>query len=371
MTDRRLPVYRPQLGERERRYLLEAFDSGWISSKGDFVNRFEQAFARYVGSSRAVSVCNGTVALHVALVALRIGLGDEVIVPTFTYVASVNMIRLAGATPVFADSDPATWQVDPADVERRITSKTRAIMAVHLYGQACDMDAIGAIARRRGLLIVEDCAEAFGTRIGERHAGTFGDVATYSFFGNKTITTGEGGMVVARDDAIAERVALLKNQAVSREREYWHVDVGFNYRMTNLQAAIGLAQIEQADELLAAKRRIAMAYRDALRGLPLEFHDEQPGSTHSYWMVSLLAPDEGTRDRLRHALAQAGVETRPTFVPAHQMPMYASESAARYPVAESLGARGINLPSWPGLSDDDVAQVCAVIRDSIAASAPG
>jgi perosamine synthetase len=362
MTERRLPVYRPQLGERERRYLLDAFDSGWISSRGSFVGRFEQAFAHYVGAERATSVSNGTVALHVALAALGVGPGDEVIVPTFTYVAPVNMIRVVGATPVFADSDPRTWQVDAADVERRVTPRTRAILAVHLYGQACDMDAIDAIARRHGLLVVEDCAEAFGTRIGARHVGTFGDASTWSFFGNKTITTGEGGMVVARDAAIAERAALLKNQGVSSEREYWHVELGFNYRMTNLQAAIGLAQLEQAGAFLARKRALADAYRETFEGLPLALHAEGPGTTHSYWMVSVLVSSAGERDRLRAALAEAGVETRPTFVPAHRLPMYAAQAADRYPVADDLAARGMNLPSWPGLGDDDVAYVGAVAR---------
>ena len=363
MTERRLPVYRPQLGERERRYLLEAFDSGWISSRGEFVQRFEQAFARYVGADAATSVCNGTAALHLALCALGVGPADEVIVPTFTYVAPVNMIRLVGASPVFVDSDRATWQLDPADVERKITARTRAIIAVHLYGQACDMERLGDIARRHELLIIEDCAEAFGTRIGARHAGTFGDVATFSFFGNKTITTGEGGMAIARDARTLERMALLKNQGVSSEREYWHVALAFNYRMTNVEAAIGLAQLEQADALIARKRSIAQAYRRGLADLPLDLHDERSGTTHSFWMVSVLVEDEAVRARLRTALAENGIETRPTFVPAHRLPMYASGNATQCPVADSLAARGINLPSWPGLSDDDVAYICGHIRN--------
>jgi len=362
MIDRALPVYRPQLGDRERRYLLEAFDSGWISSRGEFVRRFEQAFADFVGMPRAVSVCNGTVALHVVLAALGVGPGDEVIVPTFTYVAPVNMIRLVGAEPVFADSDPVTWQLDPADVERRITPRTRAIVAVHLYGQACDMERLTAIARRHRLLVIEDCAEAFGTRIGERHVGRFGNVATFSFFGNKTITTGEGGMVIARDPEMAERIALLKNQGVSSDREYWHTELAFNYRMTNLQAAIGLAQLEQADAVLARKRQIAEGYRHALAGLPVELHGEQDGTTHSFWMVSMLVGHADLRPRLRAALADGGVETRPTFVPAHRLPMYARDGKRRYPVADTLGERGINLPSWPGLADDDVARVGTLIR---------
>lgn len=362
-TPRRLPIYRPHLGERERQCLLEAFDSGWISSKGEFVRRFERAFAQFVGTDGAASVCNGTVALHVALAALSIGPGDEVIVPTFTYVAPVNMIRLAGATPVFADSDPQTWQVDPSDIERRITPRTRAIVAVHLYGQACDMERIGAIAARHKLHVIEDCAEAIGTRIGRRSVGTFGDAATWSFFGNKTVTTGEGGMVAARDRKILERMVLLKQQGVSPEREYWHVETGYNYRMTNLAAAIGYAQLEQADKFLARKRHIAHAYQRGLAGLPVEVHRERPGTTHSYWLVSILAETAGIRTRLREALAADGIETRPTFIPAHQLPMYATAHHVRMPVADSLGARGISLPSYPDLTDDDVDYVCQRIRD--------
>jgi perosamine synthetase len=358
----RIPVYRPSLGERERAYLIDAFDSGWISSKGAYVGRFERAFGEYVGTPHATSVCNGTVAIHLALTALGIGPGDEVIVPTFTYVASVNTIVQAGATPVFADSLAATWQVDPADVERRITPRTRAIMPVHLYGQACDMESLVRIARRHGLLIVEDCAEAFGTRIGGRHVGTFGDAATFSFFGNKTVTTGEGGMVLARDAELLRRMAFLKNQGVSATREYWHDEAAYNYRMTNLAAAIGLAQLERATELLGAKRTVAARYRDGLAGLPVALHREQPGTVHSYWMISLLVDEPARRDSLRRSLAQTGIETRPLFHPSHTLPMYASLAQGRYPVAEDLAARGMNLPSWPELSEDAVGTICDVIR---------
>lgn len=361
----RIPVYRPSLGERERSYLIDAFDSGWISSKGAYVGRFERAFAHYVGAPHATSVCNGTVAIHLALTALGIGAGDEVIVPTFTYVASVNTILQAGATPVFADSLPSTWQVDPDDVARRVTSRTRAILPVHLYGQACDMEALMAIARRHDLRVVEDCAEAFGSRIGDRHVGTFGDAATFSFFGNKTITTGEGGMVVSRTPELARRLSLLKNQGVSPTREYWHEEPAYNYRMTNLAAAIGLAQVERASELLAQKRRLASLYRDRLAGLPVELHLEQPGTVHSYWMISMLVDDAELRDPLRRVLTEQGIETRPLFHPSHMLPMYASHAGNQYPIAEDLAARGMNLPSWPGLADEDVDSVCAVIRDAL------
>ena len=359
----RFPVYAPALQGNEKRYVSECLDSTWISSRGAFVERFERAFAGYVGAPHATSVCNGTVAIHLALAALGLQPGDEVIVPTLTYVASVNTIVQAGATPVFVDSLASTWQADPDEIARRVTARTRAIMAVHLYGQPCDMDAITAIARDRDLLLVEDCAEAFGSKVRGRHVGTFGDAGTFSFFGNKTITTGEGGMVVCRDEALHRRCSKLKNQGVSREREYWHDELAYNYRMTNIAAAIGVAQLERADEIIARKRAIAGWYRNALEGTPAVFHAEAPGTVHSYWMNSVLV-DAARRDRVRQALAARGIETRPLFPPVHTMPMYA-RGGEQYPVAESLSARGINLPSGPGLSEADVRAIAGELRRSL------
>lgn len=356
----RIPVYAPLLDGNERRYVDECVASTWISSKGPFVGRFEASFARYVGARHATSVCNGTVALHLALAALGLGPGDEVLVPTLTYVASVNTIVQTGATPVFVDALPQTWQADPADLRRRLTPRTRAILVVHLYGQASDMDAIMAIAAEHRLAVVEDCAEAIGTRWRGRHAGTFGDVATFSFFGNKTITTGEGGMVVARERALYERCVKLKNQGVSREREYWHDELAYNYRMTNVAAAIGVAQLERVDALVERKRTLAAWYAEALAGTPAELHAEAPGTTHGRWMNSILVPDAAQRDPLRRHLAHAGIETRPLFPPVHTMPMHA-RPGQRYPVAESLSARGMNLPSGPGLGRDDVAAIAGAI----------
>lgn len=355
-----IPVYQPYFTGREKEYVNQCIDSTWISSKGEFITKFESGFAAYVGAERATSVCNGTVALHLALVALGLGPGDEVIVPTLTYIASVNTIAQTGATPVFVDSLAATWQVDPEDVRRKITSRTKAVMVVHLYGLPCDMEALVALCRDHGLFLVEDCAEAFGTYFGGQHVGTFGDVATFSFFGNKTITCGEGGMVVARDPKVIERAAHLKSQGVSSTREYWHDTPAYNYRMTNICAAIGLAQLERADEILAKKRLIAGWYRTGLAGLPLRTHDEVDGTRHSYWMCSILLDSAELRQPLREHLKTVGVETRPLFHPAHTMPPYATPEC--FPVAESLGARGVNLPSYPGLAPDDVDCVCAAIR---------
>jgi perosamine synthetase len=355
-----IPIYQPSLTGHEREYVLECLDSTWISSKGKFITLFEDGFARTIATRHAASVCNGTVALHLALLALGVGPGDEVIVPTLTYIASVNAIAYTGATPVFVDSIADTWQMDPEDVRRKLTPRTRAIMAVHLYGHPCDMDSLCAIAREHGLFLVEDCAEAIGTLYKGRPVGSFGDIGTFSFFGNKTITTGEGGMVVTNDETLHTRMVHFKGQGLAAHRQYWHDVVGYNYRMTNICAAIGLAQLEQLDTFAARKKEIAARYLRNLAGSRVGFHGEAPGASHSYWMCSILVEHPEQRDPLRNHLAECGVETRPVFYPVHTMPMYA-DKFQRHPVAEDLGWRGINLPSWPGLKDDQVDLICQEI----------
>jgi perosamine synthetase len=358
---RRIPVYQPDLSGHEKAYVTECLESGWISSKGTFVSRFEQAFAAYLKVPYGASVSNGTTALQTALGALGIGPGDEVIVPTFTYVASVNAITGSGATPVFVDCLSDTWQMDPSDVERKITSRTRAIMVVHLYGGACEMEPLMAVAARRHLFVVEDCAESFGTRYDGAYVGSFGDVATFSFYGNKTLTTGEGGMVVSRDPALHDRVVRYKSQGYNPLKEYWHESLGFNYRMTNICAAIGLAQLERVDAILEKKRRLAARYQAAFSGLPLQLQPEPARVFHTYWMISALCEDSTTLQGPRGALAAEGGETRPLFPPVHGMPMYVREGV-HFPCAEALSCRGMNLPSWPGLGEDDVAFIAGIIR---------
>ena len=343
------PVYQPSLAGNEKKYVNQCIDSTWISSKGEFIGRFEAAFSQFTGARHATTCSNGTVAIHLALVALGLGPGDEVIVPTLTYIASVNAIVYTGATPVFADSTADTWQLSVDDVRAKITSKTRAIMAVHLYGHPCDMPVLRALADEFGLFLIEDCAEAFGSYVGERHVGSFGHIATYSFFGNKTITTGEGGMVTTDDDTLHDRVVHYKGQGLAKHREYWHDVVGYNYRMTNICAAIGLAQLEQAQLFLERKRAIATNYARHLDQMGLDYLRESPGVTHSFWMFAMLVPDASQRDPLRDALQVVGIETRPVFYPVHTMPMY-SHRFQRHPVAESIGWRGINLPSFPDLT---------------------
>jgi perosamine synthetase len=355
-----IPVYQPHFTGREKEYVNQCLDSTWISSKGEFIGRFERAFADYIGAEHTTTVSNGTVAIHLALEAIGIGSGDEVIVPTLTYIASVNTIMQTGAKPVFVDSLEETWQIDIEDVRRKITSKTKAIMVVHLYGLPCDMDALTAICKEYSLLLIEDCAEAFGTRYKNQHVGTFGDVATFSFFGNKTITTGEGGMVVAKNKKIMDKAYHLKNQGVSVSREYWHDVLAYNYRMTNICAAIGLAQLEQADAILAKKRQIAAWYREGLAGLPLKTHNEMPETVHSFWMCSVVIDDASQRQALRDHLKQNGVETRPLFYPSHTLPHCLTHES--FPVAESLAARGINLPSYPDLTRENVEHITRSVR---------
>lgn len=356
-----IPVYQPSLTGNETKYVLECIESSWISSRGRFVNDFEEKFADRVGIQHATSVCNGTVALHLAMLSLGIGPGDEVIVPTLTYISSVNAIAYTGAVPLFVDSVYTTWQMDPEDIRRHITRGTKAIMVVHLYGQACDMDAIMAIAREYRLFVVEDCAEAFGTLYKGRHVGTFGDIGTFSFYGNKTITTGEGGMVVTSNKTLIERARHFKGQGLAAYREYWHDVIGYNYRMTNIAAAIGLAQLERADELIAKKRALAQKYREALARVPVTFQEEATDTFHSYWMVSILVEKPEQRDPLRKHLSASGIETRPVFYPVHAMPMYA-RSYRKHPVAEDLAWRGINIPSWPSMSTTEITTVCEQIK---------
>lgn len=356
------PIYQPSLTGNEKKYVNDCLDSSWISSKGAYVNKFEKAFAEYINVSFATGVSNGTVAIHLSLVALGIKEGDEVIVPTFTYIASANPIAQVGAIPVFADSLMDTWQVDPNDIRKKITPKTKAIIVVHLYGHPCNMDEIVTIAKEHDLFIIEDCAEAIGSKYKNAHVGTFGDVATFSFFGNKTITTGEGGMVVTNDATIFDRLVHFKGQGLAKFREYWHDVIAFNYRMTNIQAAIGLAQLEQVDIFLEKKKKIAELYQINLKNLPLSFHQQGKDVSHSYWMCSILVAHEHDRDELRNFLKNQSIETRPTFYPVHTMPMYANQFSS-HRVAQEIAGRGINLPSYPALTEEDIKYISSKIHE--------
>jgi perosamine synthetase len=362
-----IPVYEPSLLGNEKRYVNDCLDTNWISSIGVYIDRFEQAFREATGAAHAMSVSNGTVALHLAFHCLDIGPGDEVIVPTFTYVASVNTIAQTGAKPVFVDSREGDWLIDPEDVLRKLTPRTKAIVPVHLYGAICDMGALEKIAREHRLAIVEDCAEALGATKAGRHVGSFGDIGTFSFFGNKTITTGEGGMVVARDKKLADRLRMVKGQGMLPSRRYWHTELGFNYRMTNICAAIGLGQIERLPQILARKRAIAQLYRKLARDLPVTFQHVPADVSSSDWLVTLLLPRSVDRDEVMEHLRKEGIDSRPAFYCAHQMPAHERRHES-YPVAEDISSRGISLPSYPTMTNEMVLRVVEALRGALTAN---
>jgi perosamine synthetase len=289
-----------------------------------------------------------------------VGPGDEVIVPTLTFVATANAVTYCGARPVFVDCTPDTWTLDPALVEAKLTARTRGIIPVHLFGHPADMDAIGAIASRRGLFVLEDAAQAHGGEVRGQRTGSLGDTAAFSFFGNKIITTGEGGMVTTGDDAAAARMRLLRSHGMDPNRRYWHPVVGYNYRMTNMAAAIGLAQLERVDRQLERRRELAAWYREELEGRELQCQAERDWARHVWWMFSVVLSERGPeRDVVIRALADAGIETRPIVHPIHSLPPYSETShGERFPIAEAIAARGINLPTWAGLRREDVAFVC-------------
>ena len=357
-----IPVYTPSLDGREEKYVLDAVRSGWISSLGSYVTRFEQEFARFCGVHHAISVSNGTVALHLALHALGIGPGDEVIVPSLTFVATANAVHYTGAAPIFADVDPTTWCIDPEDVQRCITPRTRAIIPVHLYGHPAPMPALQELADTYHLILVEDAAEAHGAAIHGRRVGGWGRIAAFSFYANKIITTGEGGMLTTDDEALASRCRTLRDHAMPPHRRYWHEEVGFNYRMTNLQAAVGVAQMERIEHFLARKRAIAAHYRERLADLPgITFAAERSDYTNVYWMVSILVepPYALSRDELILALRERGIDSRPFFHPMDTLPPYRSDSPR--PVALHLSRCGLNLPSSPSLTDAQIDYICDVL----------
>jgi perosamine synthetase len=368
-----LPVAEPDLGPLEEQYLLEAFRSGWISSMGAFAGRFEEAFAAFCGTRHAVSVSNGTVALHLALVAAGVGPGDEVIVPSLTFVATAAAVVHAGAAPVFVDSEPDIGTMDARAVERAVTPRTKAIIPVHLYGHPADMDPILALAKDRRLTVIEDAAEAHGATYKGCTVGSLGHLATFSFYGNKILTTGEGGMVVTSDTALAQRLRLLKDHAMDSERRYWHPKVGYNYRMTNLQAALGCAQLERFEELCRRRQRVLDLYRDAFVDRPaIRFNPSRGWATPVPWLVCAIMPDgcsREDRDLLIANLRQAGIDSRPYFHLLSDMPPYIrfrqiSAEGDGLPIAESLSARGLNLPSVGWLDAGDLQRVVAAFATS-------
>jgi perosamine synthetase len=320
------------------------------------------------GAREAVAVTSGTAALHLALVAVGVGPGDDVVVPSLTFVATANAVRYCGATPVFVDSDRATWCMQPSGLDELVTPRTKAIVPVHLYGHPCDMDPILEVARRHGIAVVEDAAQAHGAEYRGRRVGTLGAIGCFSFHGNKIITTCEGGMCVTDDPRLAERLRSLRDQAMDPQRYYWHDLVGYSYRMTNLQAAIGVAQVKKAASFLERKRRLVGWYTELLAPLAaagrLELQREATWARSVFWLSSVLLVDSRvSRDQVRARLGAAGIDTRPFFHPVHTLPPYARQQ--RLPVAEDLGARGLNLPSGLGLEQSHVARVVRALTAAL------
>jgi perosamine synthetase len=359
---RSIPVAAPALIGNEKKYVQDCLDTSWISSCGKYIDLFEEQFARFCNSGHAIACSNGTVALHLALKALDVGPGDEVIVPTLTFVATANAVTYCGATPVFADSEPLTWNMDPSLIEPLITPRTKGIIAVHLYGHPVDMDPILEVARAHSLFVIEDAAEAHGADYKGRRVGSLGNIATFSFYGNKILTTGEGGMAVTGDSVLAQKIRLLKGQGMDPDRRYWFPMVGYNYRMTNIAAAIGLAQLEKADWHINRRREIAELYKKFLENIPaITMQPELSWARCVYWMTSIVLDQDLSlsRDEVMRYLAEEGIETRPFFYPMHSLPMYQSVSDEKtYPVADRLSAQGINLPSFAQLSPEDIEYVC-------------
>ena len=363
---KRYPVYMPELHGNEKKYVNDCLDSTWISSRGKYVSAFEESFANYLGINYATAVNNGTVAIHGALLALGIGPGDEVIVPTLTYIASVNPVKYVGATPVFAECDKTYWQIDPADIKRKINSKTKAVIVVHLYGHPCPMDEIVEICTQNKIFLIEDCAESLGSTYKGKHTGTFGDIAAFSFFGNKTITTGEGGMIVSKNKSTIEKAANFKNQGISTEIQYWHDVIGYNYRMTNICAAIGLAQLEHINPIIEQKTRVANTYKTLFENSGIQIQPQHPDVFHVYWMCAFLLPININRDHMRAYLEEFGIESRPVFYPVHTMPMYLEDAKGMsFPNSDEISKRGINLPSYPALSNDDITFIANKVLDFI------
>lgn len=362
----RIPVARPSIVGNEAAYVLDAVESSWISSIGPYVDRFEQEWADACCTRAAIGVVNGTAALHLAVEALGAGAGDEVIVPSLTYIATANAVRYSGATPVFADVDPGTWCLDPEAVEAAVTPRTRGIIAVHLYGHPADMDALNDIAARHGLWVVEDAAESHGARYKGRPTGSLGSVGVFSFYGNKIITSGEGGALTVDDPDLEARLRLLRGQGMDPDRRYWFPVIGYNYRLTNVCAAILCAQLERMDAIIADRKAVFDGYRERLADVPGIGHQPAaPWAVPAPWLycITVDAAEFGMdRDELARRLNAAGIETRPFFHPLHRLPPYEDANGPLLPHTDRLAGAGLNLPTFAGMTHAELDRVAAGIR---------
>jgi len=367
-----IPVAEPLITEHEIRLVNEALASGWISSAGPFLDRFEQEWAAYCGMPNGIAVSNGSVALDVAVALLNLQPGDEIIMPTFTIISPAQSVVRAGGMPVLVDSDPANWQMDVQQIEARITTRTRAILVVHIYGHPADMDPILEIARRHNLTVIEDAAEVHGATYKGRRCGGLADISTFSFYANKLVTTGEGGMVLVRTQEMAERARSLRNLCFQKQQRFLHDEMGHNFRLTNLQAALGVGQISRMDAIVARKREIAVTYRQMLGGIHgLQLPIEEPWAKSVYWVFGLVFHDSLglTAADLAQRMAAQGIETRPFFLGMHQQPVFQRMEfflREQYPVAELLARQGLYIPSGLAITAEQQQQVAKTLRECLA-----
>jgi perosamine synthetase len=363
-----IPICEPTLSGREIAYLTDCIKTNWISSKGNYVVEFENEFSRFCNANYGIATSSGTTALHLALVALGIGKNDEVIVPTLTMIATANPVIFAGATPVFVDSEPNTWNIDVNAIEKKINDRTKAIMPVHLYGHPVDMDPLIKLAKKYNLFVVEDAAEAHGAEYKGKIVGCLGDVGCFSFYTNKIITTGEGGMSVTNNDETADKLSLFRDLAHSKEKRYLHYEIGYNYRMTNLQAAIGLAQMEKIHEYISARRSHAKLYNSLLKDVEgITLPPEADWAKNIYWLYSILIEDDFgiERDELMLRLEKNGIETRPFFIPMHRQPVFKKMGIIKgeFPIADELCTKGLCLPSSSSLKEEQIEFICDTIKN--------
>ena len=364
-----IPIAQPSFRGNEKKYLLDTVESGWISSIGYYIEQFEKTFASMHGVKHAIATHNGTIALHLALVAAGISEGDEVIVPDLTFIATANCVRYCHAIPVLVDVDPNDWNISVESLEAARTPKTKAIIPVHLYGNPAMMDSIMAWSQSHGVLVIEDCAEALGATIKGRKVGTFGHISCFSFFGNKVITTGEGGICLTNDDQLAERMRILRDHGMNRQKKYWYDQPGFNYRMTNMQAAVGLAQLEQLDQLLNIRDQIRMHYTSSLIHSNRIKYAETHGNRTINWIFTIRV-DGFTfelRDRLMAMLREKGVYSRPVFYPIHLMSFYRDQKYIRTSLENSMAIarEGISLPTFADIKREQIEYIAIAFLDCI------
>ncbi len=361
MTRRKYNIAQPSFLGNEKKYLIDTIDSGWISSIGSYIERFENEFAAYHGMKHAVATHNGTIALHLALASCGIGEGDEVIVPDLTFVATANSVKYCHAEPVLTDVSLDDWNISPDEIRKSITPRTRAIIPVHLYGNPAKMDVIMSIAKEYNLLVIEDCAEALGSSMRGQRVGCFGQISCFSFFGNKIITTGEGGMCMTNDDELAERMRILRDHGMNRQKKYRYDHLGFNYRMTNMQAAVGLAQLEQLDHLLRERDIIYQLYKQNLRDQPRFLLQETYDSHNVNWIftIRMKGISENQRDMIMLDMKDQLIDTRPVFYPIHQMPFYKKDvmDHGQFEATGTISGEGISLPTYIGLTADDIEHI--------------